>query len=40
MIVDPGRHLGVRQLHQQRASTTQQEDVLAADTPGDRIVSV
>jgi hypothetical protein len=40
MIVDPRRDLGVRELHQQRAPTTQQEDVLAADTPGYRIVSV
>ncbi len=40
MIVDPRRHLGVRQLHQQRTPTTQQEDVLAADAPGYRIVSV
>jgi hypothetical protein len=40
MIVDPRRHLGVRQLHQQRAPTTQQEDVLAADAPGYRIVCV
>ena len=36
VLVDARGDLGVRQLHQQRAAATKQEDVLAVDSPGYR----
>ena len=38
VVVDAGGNLGMRQLHQQRASTSQQEDVLAVYAPRDRML--
>src|SRR6202043_963898 len=40
VIVDPGRDLWVSQLHEQRAAAAQQQDVLAIDATGYRIVFV
>src|SRR5258708_35281946 len=38
MLVAPRRHLRMCQLHQQGASATQQQDVLAVDPPRDRVL--